>query len=547
MRDAILKQALKNALEHGKADPKAVIGRVLASEPALRANGKEVAAEAAKIVAEINAWSDDKKRGELLRLWPEALDKKKEEKREGLRPLPNVNGPVVMRFAPNPNGPPTLGSSRGIVINSQYCKQYNGRFICRFDDTDPSLKKPMLEAYDWYLQDMEWLGCAPDKVIYASDHVAEYYKVIEQLLAMRHAYVCTCPAEEFRKLKAKGKECPCRHQTNADALAMWGKMLAGGYKEGEAAVRIKTDMQHPDPAIRDWVAFRVRYGDHPRAGHKYNVWPMLDFESAIQDHMQAVTHIVRGKDLRDCTERQKYVYNYLGWTYPETLYWGRVAVLEFGKLSTSGILKGIEEGKYTGWDDPRLPTIRAMRRRGFDAQAITRFWIELGLSEKDVKVSMGTIEAFNRSLIDAKVKRFYFVPKPKKITVKGIPDTKVVLDYHPKEALGSREYFFRGEQVFYVPEKPEFFRLKGAFNVRKKGKYYEYAGAELVDGPKLQWVSDAVDAELVTPKNKVVKGVVERYALMDAKKHHEVQLERVGYARVDEMAPEKVVFWLTHE
>ncbi|MFC2175334.1 glutamate--tRNA ligase, partial [archaeon] len=421
----------------------------------------------------------------------------------------------------------------------------NGRFICRFDDTDPSLKKPLVEAYDWYLEDMEWLGCPPDKVVYASEHFDEYYRVAEELIMKRKAYVCRCSAESFRKLKAKGTECKCHEQGQRETKQMWEQMLAGEFAEGQAVLRIKTDMKHKDPAIRDWVAFRVRLGEHPRVGTKYKVWPMLDFESAVQDKMQGTTHIVRGKDLRDSTERQKFLYDYMGWAYPETLYWGRVAVHEFGKLSTSGISEGIAKGKYSGWDDPRLPTLRALRRRGFDPQAVVQFWIDLGLTEKDVRASMETIEAFNKKIIDSRAKRYFFVPKPKKIKVTGIPETQVSLKAYPGDEEGKRSYFFRGEHEFFVPEAPELFRLKDAFNVKKEGKGFVYAGKELLDCPKLQWVTEAMDAELVT-SDGIQKGVVERY-ILDAKKGNVVQLERVGYARIDEISDEKAVFWLTHK
>ena len=543
MRETILKHVLKNAIDHGEANAKVVIGKILANEPALRKQGKEVGEKVSEIIKETSSWSAGKKEKELLKLWPDALKKKEQVQKERLKALPNLNGSPVMRFAPNPNGPATLGSSRGIVINGEYCKKLDGRFICRFDDTDPDLKKPLKEAYDWYLEDMEWLGYPPHKVVYASDRIEEYYKVAEELVMKRHAYVCQCSAEKFRKLKAKGGTCPCRNQGNRDATALWRKMLEGGFKEGEAVLRIKTDMQHKDPAIRDWVGFRIRHGDHTRVGKKYIIWPMLDFESAVEDHLQGVSHIVRGKDLRDSTERQKWLYKYMGWTYPETLYWGRISVHEFGKLSTSGISEGIAKGKYKGWDDPKLPTLRALRRRGFDAKAIVEFWLDLGLTEKDVKASMKNIEAINKKIIDPKARRYFFVPKPKKIKVIGIPETRVKLKYHPNREMGTREYFFKGEQEFYVPETLDLFRLKDAFNVEKKGKDYVYAGEELIDCPKLQWVSDPIDAELVTA-NGIQKGVTERY-IIEAKKGHVLQLERVCYARVDEISNKKVVFWFT--
>jgi glutamyl-tRNA synthetase len=549
MRELVLKHALKNALDHGKAQVGAVMSKVLGEDASLRAKAKDVAKEVSSVIKEIDKWPEAKKRAELEKLWPGAFAEKPKEERKGLPELPNaVRGRVHVRFAPNPNGPPTLGSSRGMVINHAYARMYDGRLTYRFDDTDPETKRPLLEAYDWYVEDAEWLGCKPDKVIAASDRIPEYYKAAKQLIDKGGAYVDECPAEEFRKLKAAGKACEHRGRSVKQNLELWQKMLDGKFEEGEAVLRVKTDMAHPDPAIRDWVAMRVLTEPHPRVGDKYVVWPLLDFESAIEDHLQGVTHIIRGKDLRDSTERQKYVYKCLGWEYPETLYWGRVAVLEFGKLSTSGIAAGIKAKKFSGWDDPRLPTIQALRRRGFDPEAIRLLWEQLGLSEKDVQISMEGLEALNRKLIDRRARRAFFVPEPVKISVSGIPKLTVELKNHPEiPELGSRKYSFDGKAEFFVSKsdlKNEF-RLKDAFNVKKKGKAYEFAGREVTDAPKVQWApADAVDAELVTLENKRVKGKAEPQ-LAKAKVNDLLQLERVGYARVDSARP--LVLWFAHK
>jgi len=534
MRELILKHALKNAIDHGKANPKAVVGKVLGENASLRPKAKEVIEETNKVIEEIASWSDEEKRAKLEELWPNAFEKK-EIVRERLKALPNVGDKVVMRFAPNPNGAATLGSARGIITNGEYCKKYNGKYICRFDDTDPANKAPVLEAYDWYLEDMEWLGYPPNKVVKASERIHYYYRVVDELIAKRAVYVCTCAHEAMKKQRATGKACKCRERDQLNNKKMWHEMLEGKYGEGDAVLRVKTDMQHKDPAIRDWVAFRIIKTPHPLVGDKYQVWPMLDFEGALEDHMQGVTHIVRGKDLRDSTERQKYLYKYLEWEYPETLYWGRVGIHEFGKLSTSGISKDIKAGKYSGWDDPKLPTVRAMRRRGFTAEALKEFWLDFGLTQKDVKASMENLEAINRKIIEPNSNRFYFAPKPKKILVKGIPEVKVRLHNHPDyPERGDREYFFRGEQEFYVPTEDlcDDFRLKGAFNIVKDGNEWKYDGEELRKNPKVQWVSDPIYCKVLMPKGKDIEGVCER-ELGNQKKGTTVQLERFGYARVE--------------
>ena len=147
-------------------------------------------------------------------------------------------------------------------------------------------------------------------------------------------------------------------------------------------------MSLKNPALRDWPAARIQTNPHPRVGDKWRVWPLLDFQSAIEDYLQGVTHIIRGKDLMDSTRKQTLLYQHFGWDYPETIYWGRVKVHEFGAFSTSQMKKDIAEEIYDGWDDPRLPTLSALSRRGIKPESLSAFWIELGLTQKDISVPL---------------------------------------------------------------------------------------------------------------------------------------------------------------
>jgi len=366
-----MKHVAINAAKFGKPDEKAVIGKVLAEYPELKLRVKEIIPLIRECIREFENIGEEERKQLISKF---SVEKKVEEKERSLPPLPKAEvGKVVMRFAPNPNGPPTLGSARGIIINGEYCKIYRGKYILRFDDTDPKTKRPMLEAYDWYLEDIEWLGYRPDEVIYASKRIPLYYDYARRLIELGGAYACFCGKEEFKKFRDAGVPCPHRALSVEENLEVWDKMLEGAYEEGELVLRIKTDMSHKDPGVRDWVAFRIIYAPHPLVGDAYCVYPTLDFESAIEDYLCKTTHILRGKDLRDSELRQRYVYDYFGWEYPVTIHWGRVNILEFGKLSTSLIKKDIEAGKYEGWDDPRLPTVRALRRRGITAEAIRNF------------------------------------------------------------------------------------------------------------------------------------------------------------------------------
>ncbi|MCG7853335.1 MAG: glutamate--tRNA ligase family protein, partial [Methanosarcinaceae archaeon] len=275
----IEKFALHNAVKYGKPPQiGAVMGRVMGECPHLRPMAKEVTPVIQNILIDVSKGDLDSWRRQLEALAPELIEELsiKKEPEKGLKPLAVAEGEkVVMRFAPNPNGPPTLGSTRGIVINSEYVKKYGGSFIIRFDDTDPQTKRPMLEAYDWYLEDCKWLGAVPDKVVIASDRIPVYYMYAEKLLGMGHAYVCFCKGEDFKKYKDAKEPCPHRDQTPEVNLEYWNKMLAGDYEEKEVVVRIKTDITHKDPALRDFGAFRIVKAPHPRpeVADRYVVWP----------------------------------------------------------------------------------------------------------------------------------------------------------------------------------------------------------------------------------------------------------------------------------
>ncbi len=353
LREEILKYALQNAARYSKSPKKdVVLKRILAEHPELRKDAKNLSTVVQEEIKRIESMSNEAQVETLIKIAPELMEeltaKEREAKRAeiGLPELPHAKGEnVVMRFAPNPNGAATLGSARGIIINSEYARMYDGKFILRFDDTDPVLKRPLLDAYDWYLEDCTWLDAEPDEVIVASERIDLYYKYAEELLKKGAAYVCFCPAETFKQYKDHKLPCPHRTASVEENMVNWEKMLNGVYEEKEAVLRIKTDIASPDPALRDWVAFRVLKKDHPRVGESYVVWPMLDFESAIEDHLLGLTHIIRGKDLMKSEKRQRFLYDHLGWDYPRTMLWGKIKMHEFGKFSTSELRKAIERGE----------------------------------------------------------------------------------------------------------------------------------------------------------------------------------------------------------
>lgn len=553
----IRKFALYNAYKyHGKAEGGAVISKLMGECPELRPLAKDISKALPNVITEVNNLTPQEQQKLLESLAPELLQQVvSEEKKEKLPELPN-HKKIIMRFAPNPNGPPTLGSARGIVINSEYTQTYSGTFILRFDDTDPQTKRPMLEAYDWYIEDCEWLQTRPDLVVIASDRMAIYYSYAEKLMKLGAAYVCTCPQEEFKRFKEAMIACPDRDRTSEENLKLWNDMLNGFFGEKEAVLRIKTDIKHKNPALREWICFRIISAPHPR-GLEYRVWPMLDFESAIEDHLLNVTHILRGKDLRDSEGRQQFLYNYLGWQYPITIHWGRISIYEFGKFSTSEIKKAIEKGAYRGWDDPKLPTIRALRRRGFHPEALRRFMISLGVSESDIRISLENLYAENRKIIDVSARRYFFVKDPVRMEIVGVTPTTARPPLHPSLKLGSREIKV-GTEVFISSDDTKFapgdiIRLKDLYNVkiaRLEPLVAEYAGDERTRLLKIvHWVpTNGLKVEVLTPDG-TDEGIGEQGIASEL--NNVVQFERYGFVRIDEIAKQdnetKIIAYFTHQ
>ncbi len=521
--ELIRKYAVKNALDYGEAQKDSVIGNVFGNHPELKEDAGAVVAQADPIIEEVNNLSQNE-----LEAAAEAYeyDTGEDADADQLPDLPDAeDGDVVLRFAPNPNGPPTLGSSRGMVINGELKEKYDGTLILRFDDTDPRTKRPLRnhehDAYEMYQEDYEWLGYDVDEVIYSSERFETYFAYAERLIEMGNAYVCFCSPEEGRTYREQGEPCPHRDTEPAKNLAYWEQMKDGGIEEGEATLKIKTDMQHKNPAIRDWVAFRIiEDPDHPRTFDRYRVWPLLDFQSAIEDHESGVTHIVRGKDLRASTKRQKYLYDYLDWNYPHVRYWGRVNIhgLET-PMSTSTLRELIEDGELDGWDDPRAPTLRSLRKRGFTPDAIRGFWREMGVTENDVEASMDTLHSFNRKTIDRDADRYFFVANPVMIEIHGVEDELVAtIPLHPEEDRGERKHVLIAEEgtvPVYIEEDDMvdgFLRLKDLCNVDiwdGETKLHSFDHTEAIDrnADIVQWVpQDGKPCTVHMPDGETIDG-----------------------------------------
>ena len=347
-------------------------------------------------------------------------------------------------------------------------------------------------------------------------------------------------------------------------------MLDGGYGEGEAVVRVKTDVAHPNPAVRDWPALRiidpVKY-PHPRVGSKYRVWPLYNLAAGVDDHLLGITHIIRGKEHLTNQVRQEYMYKHLGWKYPETIHYGRLKITG-AFLSKSKIVQGIRESVYTGWDDPRLATFAALRKRGITPEAIKKMIVDVGPKTADVTLSWETLYAYNRKIRDPQSNRYFFVSEPVELKVKNVPKVfKAKLPLHPEKLeLGFREYTITpaGEEaaaVFWVAKRDaeavevgQMIRFMELFNVkieRVNARSLEasfvsevYEDAKKAKAKLIHWIPKGAElpCQVVMPNASVNEGVVEN----DCKKLKSdtvIQFERFGFVRVDKNDGKLTVYY----
>ena len=540
--------AIQNAIEYsGKAAPGSVIGRIMSMRQDLRPYGKILSPIIAQKVSQANDLASKQGLDYLRKILadeaPELLEEReKQVKREGLPELKNAEkGKVVLRFAPNPNGPLSFGHARGIIINGEYAKEYNGELILRFDDTDTTVKPPLLEAYETIQSEAEWLlGFKPQRIVIASDRILEYYHHVDLMLDGKFGYVCQCSAEEFREFRVNKTNCPCRSNDVELNQKLWSKMLDGTFQPGDAVVRVKTDMTLKNPALRDWPALRIQdtaVNPHPRPeiGSKYRVWPLLDFQSAVEDYLQGVTHIIRGKDLMDSTRKQTLLYQHFGWQYPETMYWGRVKVHEWGGFSTSQMRRDIESGRYTGWSDPRLPTIAALSGTGIQATALRNFWKELGVTQKDIAVPLATLYSHNIKVIDDDAPRISFVRNPVEINIQGADEEEVIVPRHPNnKQLGTRNINLVSKTIFLEHEDLAHneLRLKEFGDFIIEDNVAKLVSKDRTDKRKIvHWTSkdSCHDAQLMLVSNGELtsqKGKLENHNFPIGTP---VQIERIGY------------------
>ena len=316
MKDKIRAIASFNALGHeGKAELNSVISKTISLFPEERKNLKTLMPLIKEIVDKVNSLSAEEMKAIIERDFPELLATTSKEEEKRLPDLPDVGKEgVVMRMAPSASGPLHIGHARMAILNDEYFRRYGGKLVLRIEDTNPANNEP--EAYQMIQDDLHWLDVNFTDLVIQSKRFELYYSEMKSLVEMGKAYVATSPTEEFKSRKQQGMPIKERDETPEENLERWDKMVSGEYAKGEAYAVVKTDLTHPNPAIRDFIAFRIVDTPHPLEGDRYRAYPMMNFSVAVDDHYNGLTHVIRGKDHTANTEKQKYIFGYRNWKLP---------------------------------------------------------------------------------------------------------------------------------------------------------------------------------------------------------------------------------------
>lgn len=548
----IRKLAIKNAIDYGKADEKAVLSKVISKIPTDDRNVPEIIKMVGQDVERINSQSVEqlKKDYEEYRMEFEEYDKEKAQRTS--KPRMELEGAkdyeFVTRFAPEPSGYMHIGHASAAFLAREFARIYHGKVGLYFDDTNAAKEKQ--EFVDAFKTDLDWLGIKFDKEYFASDSIEKLYEYAQQLISTGGAYVCTCDAQKVRELRLKGIDCEHKSQSAEHNLALWKDMLAGKYDENNAVLRFLGDIRDQNTAMRDPTLFRIKRQTHYRQGDKYFVWPTYDFNTPIMDSIHGVTDAIRTKEYELRDELYYLVLDRLGLRKPRVHSHSRIVIV--GNIVQKREINGlIGEGKVEGYDDPRLITISAMRRRGISPLAIKDFVLKFGMSKAQGTAKMETLLLENRRIIDKDAIRLFCVEDAVEVHVSG-GAAQATLRLHPTNTLGFKNYSLDGE--FYLGKSDldgaKELRLKDLYDIRIESVDGDVVLARKVDGIKpakiVQWVpkNGSIKCKLDYIENLVVDDKFNENSMMEVDAIAEsrtgnidagtvVQFERIGYFKLD--------------
>jgi glutaminyl-tRNA synthetase len=391
---------------------------------------------------------------------------------------------IITRFPPEPNGYLHIGHAKSICLNFGVAKQYGGTCHLRFDDTNPSTED--VEYADSIQEDVRWLGFDwADKLFYASDYFERIHDYAVELIRRGHAYVCDLSVDDVRANRGSftvpGKESPHRNRPAEENLDLFKRMRAGEFPDGSKTLRAKIDMASPNMNMRDPVLYRIKRAEHHRTGNKWCIYPMYDYAHPVSDAIEGITHSICTLEFED--HRPLY-----DWTLEKGPAPCRPRQIEFARLNLTYTLMSkrklleLVEGKLvTGWDDPRLPTLRGMRRRGYTPEAIRAFCTHIGVTKFNSLTEMELLENFLREDLNKRAPRYMAVLRPLKLVIENYPEGQVeefeAMNNPEDPSAGTRKVPF--SRVLYVEKDdfretppPKFFRLSPGKEVRLRSAYF---------------------------------------------------------------------------
>ena len=392
------------------------------------------------------------------------------------------DGKVVTRFPPEPNGYLHIGHAKSICLNFGVARDYQGQCNLRFDDTNP--EKESQEYIDAIKKDVQWLGFNWSKLRHASDYFEKLYEYAVELIKLNKAYVCSLNAEDIRKqrgtLTEPGIESPYRNRSIEVNLELFADMRAGKYKEGEHVLRAKIDMASGNINLRDPVLYRIKYATHPRTQDKWCIYPMYDYTHCISDSLEGITHSLCTLEFEDHRPLYDWILDELKTpSHPQQIEFARLSV-EYTISSKRKLNLLVSDKHVDGWDDPRMPTISGMRRRGITPESIREFCDRIGITKKDAFIEMSVLENCIREDLDPRSNRLMCVINPLKVVIENYPDDKeeeFTANNHPKDpGQGKRSIPF--SKIIYIErddfmEEPtkDFYRLGLGKEVRLRNAY----------------------------------------------------------------------------
>jgi len=391
-------------------------------------------------------------------------------------------GKITTRFPPEPNGYLHIGHAKSICLNFNMAGKFNGKCNLRFDDSNPAKEKQVY--IDSIQSTVNWLGFEFGSPYYASDYFDRLYTFALELIKKDKAYVCSLTPDEIREyrgtLTEPGKNSPFRDRTVEENLDLFSRMKAGEFEEGLHTLRAKIDMASPNINLRDPIIYRVKKASHPRTGNKWCIYPMYDFTHSLSDALEGITHSLCSLEFEDHRPLYDWILDVLDTPcHPQQIEFARLNI-NYTVLSKRKLQRLVEEGHVDGWDDPRLPTLEGIRRRGYTPESIRKFCELIGVSRKESRVDMGLLESCLRDDLNERAPRVMAVLRPLKIIIENYPEgmteTLEAANHPQKEEMGKRPITFSKEiyieQDDFMEDPPKkFFRLGPGREVRLRYAY----------------------------------------------------------------------------